>query len=230
MGSVVLMATSENLKFRMKRARAEAKAWDTSFRVPEEESDFAKLWRSEAQEKFAAHPEFVARPELPADIQEIADLNFRDRLNVAIARSCNLLNEAQAQLEAPFGAFLPNELTPEEIATRHEVEGWDFLNAKATEFNDVELALNEGLSAEVNKLLGELDGGEMSTTTDTKVSSRANTATMEEMGVPSDIATWIAESKEAGKKARAKTKERKLLANAKAKAEELSGMIAMRLR
>lgn len=224
------MATSHQLKFYMTKARAEAKSQGSSFRAPQEEAGLITYVMAEAGEEYGNHAKLVPKLELPADIQEIADFRFNDRLNVAIAKSIDLLNEASAQLEAPFTAFTPDELTSEELATKHRDDGWEFLNAKATEFNDVELSLNDELYEEVNELLDELNIGERTVPMDVEGLPRPLTPTNEEMGVPSDIANWISESREAGEKARAKSVQKKLLDKARAKAEQLSGMIAMRLR
>ncbi|KAK1812507.1 hypothetical protein LTR12_013093 [Friedmanniomyces endolithicus] len=84
-----------------------------------------------ARAKYAADPALTfkiradAIAKLPTSLPPTpTTLNFKECQDRAIAKSSNLIAEAQAQLAAPLSDFLPTELTAEEIAEQKEAETW----------------------------------------------------------------------------------------------------------
>ncbi|KAK5712930.1 hypothetical protein LTR17_017770 [Elasticomyces elasticus] len=109
-----------------------------------------------ARAKYAANPALVAKicadavTTLPNPLPPTPEaLDFSERVDRAIAKSSSLIAETQAQLTAPVSAFLPAELTPEEVEEQKKAEVWMQNYRRTDEKIDCMLANNQKLFDDV---------------------------------------------------------------------------------
>ncbi|KAK4959151.1 hypothetical protein LTR10_003950 [Elasticomyces elasticus] len=109
-----------------------------------------------ARAKYVTNPALVAKVRasavtiLPDPLPPTPEaLDFSERVDRATAKSSSLIAETQAQLTAPVSAFLPTELTPEEVEEQKKVEVWMQNYRRTDEKIDGMLANNQKLFDDV---------------------------------------------------------------------------------
>ncbi|KAK5714835.1 hypothetical protein LTR17_017012 [Elasticomyces elasticus] len=109
-----------------------------------------------ARAKYAANIALVAKiragavTTLPNPLPPTPEaLDFSERVDRAIAKSSSLIAGTQAQLTAPVSAFLPAELTPEEVDEQKKAEVWMQNYRHTDEKIDCMLANNQKLFDDV---------------------------------------------------------------------------------
>ncbi|KAK1812749.1 hypothetical protein LTR12_012843 [Friedmanniomyces endolithicus] len=114
-----------------------------------------------ARAKYSADPTLTSKiradaiAKLPTSLPTTpATLDLNERLDRVIAKSGDLIAEAQAQLAAPVSDFLPPELTPAEVAEQKEAEMWMQGYKRAEERNDRLLGKSQKLFEDV---MGTID-------------------------------------------------------------------------
>lgn len=156
----------------------------------------------QARAKYAANPALVSKiradatskaPKLLPPTPE--SLDFDERVDRAIAKSCGLLAEAQAQLNAPVSDFLPAELTPSELAEQADAEKWAEGSQLADRTTDRMLEGSQALLDEVMGLTDELQDSGIDVPGDATLPSPPSTPALEWLNVPQQVKTWVSESK-----------------------------------
>lgn len=178
------------MKFLMARAK-----FETATTTPNQSHTTSSLVRgleAQARAKFAAHPELLAKPEHPTNVQQVIDFNARhDKAMTACER---LLAEARRQLAAPCTA--PEDLTVEEKAELEREAEWDRMYARSNTVVDAQSDRNERLFDEVMRLIDAYEAEGIPTPDEVEVPVAPPSPSLSGLNVPKDVMAWIADSKQ----------------------------------
>ncbi|KAK5682490.1 hypothetical protein LTS10_005618 [Elasticomyces elasticus] len=144
-----------------------------------------------ARAKYAANPALVAKiraeaaTTLSKPLPPTAEaLDFSERVDRANAKSSSLITENQAQLTAPVSAFLPAELTPEEVEEQKKAEVWMQNYRRTDQKIDCMLANNQKLFDDVMSTFDQMQADPMVVPDDRTVSTAISAPPKKDRKVP----------------------------------------------
>ncbi|KAK5706439.1 hypothetical protein LTR97_001427 [Elasticomyces elasticus] len=144
-----------------------------------------------ARAKYAANPALVAKiradtvTTLPNPLPPTPEaLDFSERVDRAIAKPTSLIAGTQAQLTAPVSAFLPAELTPEDVEEQEKAEVWMQNYRRTDERIDCMLANNQKLFDDVMSTFDQMQADPMVVPHDRTVSTAVSVPPKKDRKVP----------------------------------------------